>query len=604
MGLKSCAECRGRRISCVELTAEGCKTCIRRDVRCSGRPPPETKVHRRAPRGSKMAEVKAAFAANGASTSPPDSQVVRTSATPLDVSSITSPASRLLTFELQAALHHHLVENARSIAKQTIPGTHLDPLAYQVDNYYWKRYTMLSLEFKSSDVQYYNLPALPADGLERIPPVFSEHEATSDLVHACFDAFGSRWSDHSAIVGASSSLEDRGLSREKPARALIDRAFLIAESSGVLDLSKATLLHARAAGFLLHTANVVAPDHPLIPSLIASIHDLRTRARAKPEVVAAEDRWDWQYYSQLLPETSLLDARFAIRSNTACTLSDEYLANSHAWTPGLALKSVQYLASLATCPWSEADANAEVLYVHLCSANLYLLRALALLRQQGLHQPPMFLFSSFSHLADVAEKLDAFFEAKRVQIISTRTLLEGGWLDLLNGQRREMLPFVSFVCDAIQGIARVNEAWEKSDLRLEVSSRFERLLLRTLKRLMELPSFLHLEDMARLVEVAPLFAEMPASDAWLPLVIRATQPSSELYYIGFDLDDLSRLRAGLKKLAGLYASVSQQSQRLEMLLLLESFSKPPLLAPRLIPEGGEDDLAQTMVHDAVDAMLT
>lgn len=130
------------------------------------------------------------------------------SPTPLDVPTITSPASRLLTFELQAALHYHLVENARAVAHKTIPGTSLDPLAYQVDNYYWKRYTMLSLEFKSTDVKYYELAPLPLDGLERIPPVFSEHEATKDLVHACFDAFGSRWSDHSVSLLFSNSARE------------------------------------------------------------------------------------------------------------------------------------------------------------------------------------------------------------------------------------------------------------------------------------------------------------------------------------------------------------------------------------------------------------
>lgn len=129
------------------------------------------------------------------------------------------------------------------------------------------------------------------------------------------------------------------MTRETPARALLERAFLIAEASGVLDPDQASILHARAAGFLLHTANgepmphqlisrrrlnlvlpVVAPTHPIIPSLISSVHALRTRACSKPEMVAAGDRWDWQYYSQLLPETSLLDARFAIHTNTACTL--------------------------------------------------------------------------------------------------------------------------------------------------------------------------------------------------------------------------------------------------------------------------------------------
>lgn len=69
----------------------------------------------------------------------------------------------------------------------------------------------------------------------------------------------------------------------------------------------------------------------------------------------------------------------------------------------------------------------------------------------------MFLYSAFSHLADVAGKLNSFFEAKRAQIISSRALLEGGWLDLLNGQRRQILPFASFACDVMEAIARVNQ---------------------------------------------------------------------------------------------------------------------------------------------------
>jgi hypothetical protein len=154
------------------------------------------------PRLTLSPSYRAAFAAYGAST---PSTLVKMSPTPLDVSTVTSTASRLLTFELQAALHYHLVENTRSVARKTIPGTSLDPLAYQVDNLYWKRYAMLSLEFKSTDVKYYELAPLPLDGLERLPPVFSEHAATKDLAHACFDAFGSRWSSHSVSQPQQSS---------------------------------------------------------------------------------------------------------------------------------------------------------------------------------------------------------------------------------------------------------------------------------------------------------------------------------------------------------------------------------------------------------------
>lgn len=59
MAPRSCAECKRRRIACVELTTEGCATCLRRKVQCSGPPKKEDyQKHSRVAKGAKMAEVR------------------------------------------------------------------------------------------------------------------------------------------------------------------------------------------------------------------------------------------------------------------------------------------------------------------------------------------------------------------------------------------------------------------------------------------------------------------------------------------------------------------------------------------------------------------
>lgn len=168
----------------------------------------------------------------------------------------------------------------------------------------------------------------------------------------------------------------------------------------------------------------------------------------------------------------------------------------------------------------------ESIYFHLCTVNLYRLRSLVLLRQRGEplaacssfalansllmtghQQPPMFIYTSFAHLADLSDTMHTLFDVKRQQIASSPTLLEHGWLDMLNGQARDSLSFASSVCASIQAIASLNEGWARSDLRAEISDRFDRILLKTLKRLIESPT---------LASIA-LFPFVVLSDPFLPL---------------------------------------------------------------------------------------
>lgn len=110
--------------------------------------------------------------------------------------------------------------------------------------------------------------------LNRRPPVLVKILSASDLVHACFAAFGARWSTHSvgsgistrpqladlllqAIIGSGAALSDHsgdlGVRREGPCHALIDRAIAIAEESGLFDLRYPSIKRARAVHFLRQT---------------------------------------------------------------------------------------------------------------------------------------------------------------------------------------------------------------------------------------------------------------------------------------------------------------------------------------------------------------
>ncbi|ORY47577.1 hypothetical protein BCR35DRAFT_27690 [Leucosporidium creatinivorum] len=200
MAPRSCVECRRRRIQCIELTADGCKTCVRRSVSCSGPPKKEDhQKHTRVAKGAKMAEVREAFGTNEA---------------PLQVATVNSPTSRLLTFELQAALHYHLVQSARLVGRQTTPGTRLDPLAYQLAPTNFRRHKIQmalstyppTSSTEGSSVASTSAGPLGGSAIQRRAPIFSEHADTTELVHACFSAFGARWSTHSVRL---SSLLDR-----------------------------------------------------------------------------------------------------------------------------------------------------------------------------------------------------------------------------------------------------------------------------------------------------------------------------------------------------------------------------------------------------------
>jgi hypothetical protein len=99
----------------------------------------------------------------------------------------------------------------------------------------------------------------------------------------------------------------------------------------------------------------------------------------------------------------------------------------------------------------------------------------------GHQQPPLFIYTSFAHLADLSNTTTTLFDVKREQIASSPTLLEHGWLDMLNGQARDSLSFSSYACASIHAIAALNEGWAQSDLRAGMSDRFARILLRTLR---------------------------------------------------------------------------------------------------------------------------
>lgn len=220
----------------------------------------------------------------------------------------------------------------------------------------------------------------------------------------------------------------------------------------------------------------------------------------------------------------------------------------------------------------------ESLYFHLCAVNLYRLRSLVLLRQQGAlrqddisfsplltypvqtghQQPPLFIYTSFAHLADLADTTATLFDVKREQISSSPILLEHGWLDMLNGQARDSLSFASYVCASIQAMAGLNEGWAQSDLRAEMSDRFSRILLKSLVRLIESPALVctcpfrllladlsplqqqELDDVTRVMDVAPLFADMDPDFDWLQLVISAAEASSRFSDLGLTRDHVAR----------------------------------------------------------------
>lgn len=119
----------------------------------------------------------------------------------------------------------------------------------------------------------------------------------------------------------------------------------------------------------------------------------------------------------------------------------------------------------------------------------------------------MLLFSTLSHLADLIDVTNSMYEAK-IPLISER-LLKIGWLDMMHGQAREGLPFASSACATLAVLAQANQgestaysyprliewltlplplAWGRSDLCREVTTRFQRILVRTLKRLFDSPA--------------------------------------------------------------------------------------------------------------------
>lgn len=181
------------------------------------------------------------------------------------------------------------------------------------------------------------------------------------------------------------------------------------------------------------------------------------------------------------------------------------------------------------------------------------------LRPTGYQQPPIFIYTSFAHLADLSDTTATLFDVKREQIASSATLLEHGWLDMLNGQARDSLSFASYVCASIQAVASLNEGWAQSDLRAEMSDRFAKILIRTLKRLIESPTLVsvffscilssltilthqqqELDDVTRLMDVAPLFADMDTDFEWLQLVVSAADPSSPFSDLGLTMDHVAR----------------------------------------------------------------
>lgn len=131
-----------------------------------------------------------------------------TNETTLDVATVNSPASRLLTFELAAALHYHLVQAARLVGRNTTPGTRLDPLAYQLAPTNFRRHKIQMVlntlpPSEQGSVAATSVDSLGSRAIQRRAPIFSEHADTTELVHACFSAFGARWSSHSVSLSPS-----------------------------------------------------------------------------------------------------------------------------------------------------------------------------------------------------------------------------------------------------------------------------------------------------------------------------------------------------------------------------------------------------------------
>lgn len=119
----------------------------------------------------------------------------------------------------------------------------------------------------------------------------------------------------------------------------------------------------------------------------------------------------------------------------------------------------------------------------------------------------MLLFSTLAHLAGLLDVMDALYEAKFPQVQASEKLMAFGWLDMLHGQAREALPYASSVLSSISALTIVNAggcivvthssgladsrthtAWASSDLMDEIRTRFQRILIRSLKKLLDSPA--------------------------------------------------------------------------------------------------------------------
>ncbi|ORY76945.1 hypothetical protein BCR35DRAFT_305709 [Leucosporidium creatinivorum] len=584
---KSCTTCIKRKITCrwVSSTSSSCSTCLARNAVCPGRPGEEalSKKWTRARRGKLLEDLRGALG----TPSPP----MRAESREVGFS---SPGTMLARRELAASLGYHLVLCAQQLGERwfSIPGSTLDPLVYQLQSSKPRPFSSAPLD-----------PTLQITSARlRRPPVFAQQEKTRELAYACFSAYGARWSEHSAIVGPSPTSAageaEAVWRREGACYSLIDRAVAIAEEASLFDLRKQSFKHARALNFLRQTISVVAPTHPSLPRVIHAVHALRNAPALPPSPEDTNDHsFSWAFG---IVDVPIADARYALRSHTACQLTDTDLLQ-YAWSPSLSQAAAKRLQFLSPRPWREEEMDPIELYMNILAVKLGLLRSLVGLRMEGDTYPPLLLYTSYTALADQFTTLLTFFDAKACQLFllardpalslsacSTSpeaqpsilhfeaTAIEGtkvGWLDLLVKHLGQLMSFASFACSAVEriGTERLGMV-EKEELR----ERFERVLLWSLKRLLDSRTFMGNNEPLRLFDAAPTLSVLDPEYNWLQLAVSATDPFSPYSDLGLTVSELGRLQLVLDGLAPLYAVVAQQAEALRLALALASITNTPM----------------------------
>lgn len=106
----------------------------------------------------------------------------------------------------------------------------------------------------------------------------------------------------------------------------------------------------------------------------------------------------------------------------------------------------------------------------------------------GHFQPPLELFLAFTALIELVDVGINCGRAKMEQVLADPDLLRDGWVDLICGQYREDLMWITHACGTVERLAHRNTAWAESELSTEIRHRLERRLIQTLKGLLDTPT--------------------------------------------------------------------------------------------------------------------